>query len=304
MALSQESETNNVEFKSEFDTNSKKDWCEIIKDIVAIANSGGGVIVFGLDNHGNPSRRDVSNLEKLDPAHITDKIKKYTDSSFANFQIIKTKKENELVYVLKISRCNIPMIFTSPGTYATSKKTQNTAFGKGTIYFRHGAKSEPGNSNDIRNSIQLEIEVIRDSWLSNIRKIVEAPVGSKVKLITPNEIDQEEYTPLPIRVVSDDPNAPEYVKIDPDTSHPYRLKEVISQVNKRIKDIKINQYHLVSINNVYGTKENDSFCHNPKYSSTQYSTAYIDWIIEQYEKDNEFFDKSKQEYSKIRYGNK
>jgi len=303
LALTQESETYNVEFKSEFDTSSNKDWCEIIKDIVAIANSGGGVIVFGLDNHGKPSGRDISNLENLDPAHITDKIKKYTELSFADFKIIKTEKENKLVYALEISRCNIPMIFTRPGTYATSQNKQNTAFGVGTIYFRHGAKSEPGNSNDIRKSIQLEVESIRDSWLSTIRKVVEAPVGSKLRLLPPNEIDQGEYTPLPIQVVTDDLNAPKYVKIDPDISHPYRFTDVIRKINKRIKDYEINQYHLNSINKVYSIKNNDVFCHNPKFGTAQYSTAYINWIFEQYEKDREFFNKTNQKYYEIRCGN-
>ena len=37
-------ESKYIEFKSEFDINSKQDWCEVIKDIIAISNSGGGVL--------------------------------------------------------------------------------------------------------------------------------------------------------------------------------------------------------------------------------------------------------------------
>jgi hypothetical protein len=301
-ALSLDSETDDVEFKREFDISSTEHWCEIVKDIISIANSGGGVIVFGLNNQGKPSKEDNSNLEKLDPAHIVDKISKYTDTSFSDFELSTTEKDDEQIYILRIFRSNIPIIFTKPGNYPVTKNRQKTAFSMGTLYFRHGAKSEPGNQSDIRNSIQLEIESIRDSWLSNIRKVIEAPVGSQAILLPPGDFDEEEYTPIPIRVVTDDPDAPQYLKIDPDTSHPYRFTDVIDEVNNQIEDYEINQYDLCAVNAAHSTKEIDSFCHNPKFGSTQYSTAYIQWIINQYKNDKEFFEKAKKVFYIIRYG--
>lgn len=67
-------ESKYIEFKSEFEATSPGDWCEIIKDLVAISNSGGGVVAFGLDSRGNPTGNDVSSVLSLDPAEITDKI--------------------------------------------------------------------------------------------------------------------------------------------------------------------------------------------------------------------------------------
>ena len=43
-ALSAKRESKYVEFKQSFDPNSAREWCEIIKDIVAIANSGAGLL--------------------------------------------------------------------------------------------------------------------------------------------------------------------------------------------------------------------------------------------------------------------
>ena len=40
-----ESETADLDFKSTFDPQSTRDWCELVKDIVVFANSGGGCIV-------------------------------------------------------------------------------------------------------------------------------------------------------------------------------------------------------------------------------------------------------------------
>ena len=67
-----------IDFKSAFDPAIAGEWCELVKDVVAMANSGGGVILIGLDNGGSPSKADVKPLLELDPAKILDKIRKYT----------------------------------------------------------------------------------------------------------------------------------------------------------------------------------------------------------------------------------
>ncbi len=47
-ALTATCETKFIEFKSRFDVDSKQDWCEVIKDIIAISNSGGGIMYLVL----------------------------------------------------------------------------------------------------------------------------------------------------------------------------------------------------------------------------------------------------------------
>jgi hypothetical protein len=39
-----------LDFKREFDISSPAHWCDIVKHIVAFANSGRGVVVFGVNN--------------------------------------------------------------------------------------------------------------------------------------------------------------------------------------------------------------------------------------------------------------
>ena len=92
-------ESKYIEFKEKFDINSSQDWCEIIKDIVAIANSGGGAIIF-VNNHGKASEYDVSSILDLDPAKITDKIAKYTNQQFSEFEIEEFKRDGKKIAVL------------------------------------------------------------------------------------------------------------------------------------------------------------------------------------------------------------
>jgi predicted HTH transcriptional regulator len=82
-ALSARRESKAVEFRSEFDPASRGAWCEILKDILAMANSGGGVIVFGIEGAGRPSGADMRGILGLDPAELIDKIHAYTGVHFA-----------------------------------------------------------------------------------------------------------------------------------------------------------------------------------------------------------------------------
>jgi predicted HTH transcriptional regulator len=81
-AASAKRENKRIEFIDRFDPKQTKDWCEIVKEIVAIANSGGGAIVIGVRNDGSPSTKNISAFLELDPARITDQIAKYTDEQF------------------------------------------------------------------------------------------------------------------------------------------------------------------------------------------------------------------------------
>jgi predicted HTH transcriptional regulator len=149
-ALTSSRESKTIEFKEAFDVSSAGDWCELIKDIVALANSGGGVILIGVDNRGSSNAFNVGPFLNIDPADITNKVHKYSGIQFSDFEITEEIKGAHKVGALRLQGVSIPTVFTKPGTYEIGGGKQRTAFKEGAVYFRHGAKSEPGNSEDIR----------------------------------------------------------------------------------------------------------------------------------------------------------
>ena len=98
-----------------------------------------------------------------------------------------------------------------------------------------------------------------------------------------------------IRIV-DDPDAPAYRKLDYDVTHPFRQTELVKEVNRALKgQTKINSFDVQCINRVYETWEKENFYHCPKFSSCpQYSREFMNWIISQYQQDNDFFQKTRQ----------
>jgi hypothetical protein len=48
------------------------------------------------------------------------------------------------------------------------------------VYFRHGAKSEPATTADLREFVDRRVEEVRQVWIGRIRLVVEAPEEARV----------------------------------------------------------------------------------------------------------------------------
>jgi predicted HTH transcriptional regulator len=145
-----DAETAAVDFKSSFNPSEKGEFLEVLKDILAMANSGGGVIIFGLSNDGAPSGADLNGVASLDPARITDATYKYTDCQFQDFELHRIRKGHNELWAIVVGAASVPLVFSQTGNYQESTGKQKNAFLGGSVYFRHGAKSETGNSEDLR----------------------------------------------------------------------------------------------------------------------------------------------------------
>jgi len=209
-ALKAKRESKRLDFKSRFDVSGPQEWCELLKDIVAMANSGGGLILIGCNNDGSASKIDVQGVINLDPAKLSDQIRSYTGEDFDNFEIKDAKKGRHPVAIIQVGSTESPIVFTRPGTYALPDgKQQKTAFSVGTVYFRHGAKSEPGTSKDLRKFIDQFISNYKRKIFGDVRKVIDAPAGHEVRVLPPNVIETHDASATPIRKV-DDPSAPAY----------------------------------------------------------------------------------------------
>jgi hypothetical protein len=283
-------ESRSLDFKSSFDPDSAADCCELIKDIVAIANSGGGSILIGVDDVGNCCGPAASaKLLKVDPAMITDKIAKYTGVQFDAFTKSAAKRNRSKVGLITIGSADPPMVFEKPGTYLVENGKQKTAFASGTLYVRHGAKSEPARSADIARIIARSVERTRKEWLSGVRKVTNAPAGSSISVLPPEVIQSTDPGATPIRITAD-PNAPGYQLIDPDKTHPWRQKELLQELNKLLPT-KISSFDLLAARRFHGTDEDPNFVYKPHFGSKQYSPAFAKWLLEQNAADPKFFQK-------------
>jgi len=298
--LERSTEAADHDFKSTFDVNAPGDWLEIIKDIVAFANSGGGTILIGVNDDGTPSGAEVEGALGIDPADLTNRIHKYTGTHFHGFEFVECEKEGREICAITVRGRHIPLVFTRVGTYEVSQGKQKAVFSLGTVYFRHGAKSEPGTSDDLRDFLDRELQLIKRSWLDGISKVVEAPAGSRIAILPPESQPTGPSGALPVQLTND-PNAPAYYAVPIDTTHPFRQKEVIREVNSRLVGKKaINAHDILCVRRVYSVQKDIKFCYTQNYASPRYSQAFIDWLVQKYDEDEKFFEKTKGQFDQLK----
>jgi hypothetical protein len=288
-------ETDVLDFKAQFDPASRQDWCELIKDIVAMANSGGGAIIVGVQDDGVPSGTDVSLLLGLDPADVINQIHKYTEHQFAEFQIREGTREGQRVVGLLIGGVRIPIVFVAPGTYPVAGGGQKVAFVKGTVYFRHGPKSEPGTTDDLRAALERELERVKGFWLDGIAKVVAAPPDATVQVVQHDVSLRDSPEAAPIRLTSAE-GAPVFRAIQADELYPHRQKELLKALADRLGARVVGPHDLLCVRRVHEVDDNPTFCHKAHWSPRQYSDAFLEWLVEQYQSDSDFFHKARDRY--------
>jgi len=255
-----------------------------------MANSGGGSILIGVSDEGKCCGYTASaKVLGLDPAVITDKIAKYTGVQFDAFVVRPARRNRSKIAVMTINSADPLLVFERPGTYSVDDAKQKTAFSSGTLYVRHGAKSEPARSADLTRLIARHVERARKEWLLGVKKVSKAPSGSTISVLPPQIIQSADPKATPIRI-TDDPSAPGYQLVDPDKTHPWRLKELVEEINRSVQTA-ITSYDLQAVRKLHGTDKNPNFVYEHKFGSKQYSPAFAKWILEHYSADPSFFEK-------------
>lgn len=288
-------ESDRVEFKAQFDPKSRQDWCELIKDIVAVANSGGGTILIGVDDDGAPSGFDVSSVLSIDVADVTNKIHSYTEQQSPACQITEREHRGHRIALLEIASARIPLVFTSPGTYPVGPTAQKTAFARGTLYFRHGPKSEPATSADLAAVIDRELARVKEFWLAGIAKVVAAPTDATIHVVSQPVALSELSNAAPVRLTTDQ-DAPTFKALQADKLYPYRQTELIKKLRVSLGPAAIGAHDLLCVRRVYRTDEELNFSHKSQWSPRQYSDAFLDWLLAQHAADSGFFQKARDAY--------
>jgi hypothetical protein len=289
-ALAATRESRRVAFKRHGAPSDGGAWLEVLKDVVALANSGGGVVVVGVDSHGQPNGRSGS----FDARAVIEAVAQYTGDHFTDIDVLETKKDSRPVAAITVgARSGSPLVFERAGQFVDERGRHRVSFARGTLYFRHGSRTEPARGRDVAKFATGELGREKRDIARNVSKVAQAPVGSEVIIVPPD-------TSLPgslerFRVV-DDPRAPAVARTDFDVTHPFRQKELIERINERLGEKIVGPYEILSIRRVHATDDRPEFFHRPKFGSPQYSDTFVTWIVDQVRHDPEFLPNAKREY--------
>ncbi len=267
---------------------------EVVRDVAALANSGGGVIVVGLDAWGEPWGWEPDQALRTWRAVVLEQVATYVGEPFDGFELVEVEKAGHpLAAILVGERTGSPLVFERPGTHVDGEGREHEGFARGTTYFRHGARSEPAQARDVTRFAAREERRIRRDITRNLRRVSAAPTGSQVLVVPPRSAPVASIER--VRLV-DDPDAPAVALADFDVTHPHRQKEVIATVNARIGGDLVNSHTILCVRRVHDTDRREEFFHKPRFGSPQYSDAFIDWVVASHAGDHRFFDDARAEY--------
>ena len=293
-ALAATRATRRIAFRTELDLEAPGAWCELISDVTALANSGGGVIVVGLDKTGTPTGWDPSELLAAGTGAVVDQLASYVGERLDDLELADTTKGGHRLAAVQVgARTGSPLVFEKPGRYRDADGAEREAFPRGSVYFRHGARSGPAFARDLTRFANREEARIRRDLLHNLRRVSSAPTGSQVLVVPPAAAPTTAIER--VRVVTD-PRAPAVAQADYDVTHPHRQTEVVRLVNARAGRGLVNSHDLLCVRRVHDVDGREEFFHKPRFGSPQYSDAFVDWLVASYTKDHSFFEAAKQEY--------
>jgi hypothetical protein len=214
--------------------------------------------------------------------------------------VVEADKDGHSVAIFLINPPDYPLVFERPGTYAIENNTkQITVFGQGTVFFRHGAKSEHGTGDDIRKFMQQRIIEMEALLLKGMRRVAESPRGSKIQVVPAGTVDERPGSAISVRLTTDK-SARGVIPVDRGVLCPYRKKELMIELRKRLaNDLMPSPYDIQAINKVYNILSKEQFCWRPDYSSPQYSDAYVDWLVEKITGDADFLRVVREKYHEI-----
>jgi hypothetical protein len=91
-----------------------------------------------------------------------------------------------------------------------------------------------------------------------------------------------------VRIVND-PAAPALQPQDVDRLYPWRQKDLVRELNRRLGRRMLNSYDIQAVRRHHQLDEHPDFVFNLPGAGRRYSPAVADWVMEEYARDAEFF---------------
>ncbi|MCK5751641.1 MAG: ATP-binding protein [Mycobacterium sp.] len=140
--LLQQAEQQSLEYKEALDLTDHETRLNLVKDAVAMGNTGGGYILVGVDDVGDPCAPSGSlDRPRFDPAKLNDIFRRYTRPVPALVSQPHSVGRNEVIVIFVPPTSGPPLPMITDGEYEDAKKRKQYKFRKGDVPVREGAQN-------------------------------------------------------------------------------------------------------------------------------------------------------------------
>jgi hypothetical protein len=87
--------------------------------------------------------------------------------------------------------------------------------------------------------------------------------------------------------------------VNPNQTHTLRRNEVVAEIRKQLPaSVGVNFYDVYVIRKTHNIEDNQKYYFQPRFGSAQYSIEFVNWILDRYKENNNFFTKTRSEFKR------
>ncbi len=172
------------DYKLYFEPNNAKSLTKLVKSIVAMANSGGGEIIFGRDETQTPGIHPTI-ADHLDSAKVADQVDRYIEQGLIHIRHDFDRLEDgNIICTIIVEPAVYPVVMRRQGTWSGAAPDDKPLFLKGDIWVRHSSKNERVSQANAKSFIDDAFKRGIDQVLSAAQIVREAGPDSAVGIQT------------------------------------------------------------------------------------------------------------------------
>jgi hypothetical protein len=172
------------EFKQHLDLDRPDSMLKFVKEIVALANAGGGTIIVGVLDDGTAAHKPPA---PIDPASLADKVDSFISPDHLEVRVVPVEFSFSVV-VPPVRQP--PLVMSKDGTFGSGKQ-QKSIFRRGDVYVRSGTKAQPATRQNYVDWAEELREQTRNQLLERLKFVASLPEGATLAAISgEEEIDE------------------------------------------------------------------------------------------------------------------
>lgn len=135
------------ECKADFD-GTKRSKARLAKEVVALANSTGGCLVYGVDVSGNAIGIDGSTVKALDPARVGDYLRSYINDQPVSLEVLVVVEGDATLVIIDVAlAARTPIVMERDGNVGEGDRREQL-FRSGEVIVRDHTQAHPASRKD------------------------------------------------------------------------------------------------------------------------------------------------------------
>jgi hypothetical protein len=204
-------EVPSLDFKQVF-ADQPRAWLELEKDIVCMANYGGGLLLFGVCSDGTWVGLPASLARLFDPATVIAKVQRHARSARITVEYVEVTHYRHRFGLMRVHAATHITLFDMDGDYPDENNRVRKAFYRGVVYSRGAGGNCAATQLDLDRLVEIAANRKVSSLLARIQTIAFLPERSQLVAQDPKQptkgyvlVSSGEGTP--VRIVPDESGA-------------------------------------------------------------------------------------------------